>query len=185
MAAEYTLGVIASAREWRTEFQAYVRDHVGGIRVKILREPRMAFEEQLDVIVLDDVSPFLNRSKVVLLQEHGVRVVGVYDPEAQEGLGQGFLESLGVDLVLPATLAPDEIVRAIDALAPHADIRRQFDEVVAGIDTAEAPREEPAPPTPRGPIVAVGGPPGAGATEIAGRISSVNPVAARLDMGRA
>jgi len=175
MAAEYTLGVIASARQWRTEFQSYVRDHVGGVKVRILREPRMAFEEHLDVIVIDDVSPFLNRSKVILLQEHGVRVVGVYDPDAQEGLGQEFLESLGVDLVLPATLEPDEIIRAIDALAPHVDISRQFDEVIAGFDPigGEAPAAAPTTTTPRGPVVAVGGPPGAGATEVAVALADV------------
>jgi len=164
VATEYTLGVIASAREWRTELQSYVRDHVGGVRVKILREPRMAFEEQLDVIVVDDVSPFLNRSKVMMLQEHGVRVIGVFDPDLQAGLGRGFLETLGVDLVLPATMAPEEMIRAISALEPNARLNDRFDEVVRGIefDAPSAPA-----PAPRGPVIAVGGPAGAGTTEVA------------------
>ncbi|MFZ4583829.1 MAG: MinD/ParA family ATP-binding protein [Acidimicrobiia bacterium] len=170
MANEYTLGVIASARAWRTELQSHVRDHVGGVRVKILREPRMVFEEHLDVIVLDDVSPFLNRSKVLMLQEHGVRVIGVFDPELQAGLGRGFLEALGVDLVLPATMAPDEMIRAISALEPSTRLHDRFDEVVRGIEF-EAP-SAPA-PSPRGPVIAMGGPAGAGTTEVAIAVADV------------
>jgi MinD-like ATPase involved in chromosome partitioning or flagellar assembly len=171
VAADYTLGIIASARPWRSEFQAYVRDHVGGVRVKILREPRMAFEEQLDVIVIDDVSPFLNRSKVVMLQEHGVRVIGVFDPEVQEGLGRGFLETLGVDLVLPGTMPPEEMIRAISALEPQAQLRDRFDDVVRGLEFGDAPTS--APPSPRGPVLAVGGPPASGSTEVAVALADV------------
>lgn len=102
---DIVIGIVASSREWRSVLQAHVRDHVAGVRVQILREPRMALELDLDVVVIDDVSSFLTRDKVVRLREKGTRVVGVYDPEGHEGLGISFLENLGVDLSLPSTIS--------------------------------------------------------------------------------
>ena len=65
--SDITIGIVASSREWRTVLQAHVRDHVAGIRVQILREPRLALELDLDVVIIDDTSSFLTKDKVVRL----------------------------------------------------------------------------------------------------------------------
>lgn len=167
--SEISLGLVASQRSWRSEFQAHARDHVGGIKVKILREPRAALEEQLDVIVIDDISTFLTRSKVMSLRERGVSVVGVFDPK--EGLGEQFLLDLGADLTLPCTMTPEEMIRAISNLEPETKVRDQFDEMVA--ELRGEPQPAPAQPKTKGRIIAVGGPAGAGVTEVSIALADV------------
>jgi hypothetical protein len=74
---ELTAGVVASPREWRSALQSHIRNHVVGVRLKILREPRTALEEHLDVVAVDDVVSFLTPGTVKRLRERGVRIVGV------------------------------------------------------------------------------------------------------------
>jgi CO dehydrogenase nickel-insertion accessory protein CooC1 len=178
---ETSLGIIASSRAWRTELQAHVRDHVAGIKVQIIREPRMALETELDVIIIDDVSTFLSRSKVQYLQSRGVRVVGIYDPEEQEGLGQGYLDQLGVDLALPSTTSPEDMLFAVEQMQPTrraATGDAGFDSVISGFEfgAQEAPTLAPA----RGRVIAVAGPGGSGATEVA--IGIADAIALRRDV---
>lgn len=166
---DIVIGIVASSREWRSVLQAHVRDHVAGVRVQILREPRMALELDLDVVVIDDVSSFLTRDKVVRLREKGTRVVGVYDPEGHEGLGISFLENLGVDLSLPSTISPEEMINAVSQLQPRENYAHTFDHIVEEYATGITPDIHSADST----LIAVGGPSGAGATEIAIALSDV------------
>ncbi|MFZ4514916.1 MAG: AAA family ATPase [Acidimicrobiia bacterium] len=167
---DITLGIVASARSWRTDLQAHIRDHVTGVKAQILREPRMALEMDLDVIVIDDVSTFLAKSKVQVLQARGVRVVGIFDPDEQGGLGQGYLEQLGVDLALPSTTRSDDLLYAIEQLQPGrlqstGDVA--FDSIMADFDLAHPETVVPDIPTAHGRVIAVAGPSGGGATEVA------------------
>lgn len=161
--ADITIGIIASAREWRSILQAHVRDHVAGVRVQILREPRMALELNLDVVVIDDVSSFLTRDKVVRLREKGTRVVGIYDEEGTEGLGITFLENLGVDLSLPSNISPEEMINAVSQLQPRENYSHTFDHIVADYGTGVAATSRDGDST----LIAVAGPAGTGSTEIA------------------
>lgn len=161
--ADIMIGIIASAREWRSVLQAHVRDHVAGVRVQILREPRMALELDLDVVVIDDVSSFLTRDKVVRLREKGTRVVGIYDEEGNEGLGITFLENLGVDLSLPSNISPEEMINAVSQLQPRENYSHTFDHIVADYGTGQAPTGQNTDST----LIAVSGPAGTGSTEIA------------------
>ena len=160
--ADITIGIIASAREWRSVLQAHVRDHVAGVRVQILREPRMALELDLDVVVIDDVSSFLTRDKVVRLREKGIRVVGIYDPEGNEGLGISFLENLGVDLSLPSTISPEEMINAVSQMQPRENYGHSFDHVVGDFSPSRTVQT-----TTHSTMIAVSGPAGAGSTEVA------------------
>lgn len=167
---ELTLGIVASARTWRTELQAHVRDHVTGMKVQILREPRMALEAELDVIVIDDVSSFLSKNKVQLLQSRGVRVVGIFDPEEQAGQGQGYLETLGVDLALPSTTRPEDMLFAVEQLQPsraRATGDVQFDSLMADFDLGAPSAPHVELPASHGRVIAVAGPGGTGASEVA------------------
>lgn len=166
---DITIGIVASAREWRSLLQAHVRDHVAGVKVQILREPRMALELQLDVVVIDDVSSFLTRDKVVRLRERGTRVVGIYDPDGTEGLGIGFLENLGVDLSLPSNISPEEMINAVSQLQPRESYSHTFDHAVADYSTTTTHPPALTDST----LIAVSGPAGTGSTEIAIALADV------------
>lgn len=161
--ATITIGIVASSREWRSILQAHVRDHVADVKVQILREPRMALELPLDVVVIDDVSSFLTRDKVVRLREKGTRVVGIYDPEGHEGLGVSFLENLGVDLSLPSNISPEEMINAVSQLQPKENYSNVFDHAVADFSAGQNVNSNPGEST----LIAVSGPAGTGSTEVA------------------
>ncbi len=48
-----TVGLVASPRDWRRQLTRYVSDHVPGLLVRVLRDPR-AVEGDLVVVVVDD-----------------------------------------------------------------------------------------------------------------------------------
>src|SRR5690606_35910888 len=137
--------------------------HVADVRVQILREPRMALELDLDVVIIDDVSSFLTRDKVVRLREKGTRVVGIYDPEGHEGLGERFLENLGIDLSLPSTISPEEMISAVSQLQPRQNYSHTFDHAVADYTANVVVDSDPGDST----LIAVAGPAGTGSTEVA------------------
>ena len=66
-----TVGLVASHRSWRSEFARYVQDHITGLRVRVLRDPR-AIDETIDVVIIDDSSTFLNRESLRQLHDAGV-----------------------------------------------------------------------------------------------------------------
>jgi MinD-like ATPase involved in chromosome partitioning or flagellar assembly len=154
--------VVASERPWRAEFVSYVHNHVGDLRLRVLREPRAAFAPDVDTVVGDDSSTLLAPRTVRDLQGAGKRVLGVFDDES-EGAGEALLERLGVDLRVSADTAPDEMARLILALGPAERLDAELDEFL-GVEGA-TPSSEPW--QPHGIAVAVGGPHGAGATEVA------------------
>lgn len=160
--SDISIGIVASSREWRTVLQAHVRDHVAGVRVQILREPRLALELDLDVVIIDDTSSFLTKDKVVRLREKGTRVVGIYDALEQEGLGPAFLEKLGIDLSLPSTISPEEMINAVSQLQPKAHYANSFDQMVDNYSNGGIPSSAT-----QSTVISVGGPAGVGSTEIA------------------
>ena len=161
--SDISIGIVASSREWRTVLQAHVRDHVAGVRVQILREPRLALELDLDVVIIDDTSSFLTKDKVVRLREKGTRVVGIYDALEQEGLGPAFLEKLGIDLSLPSTISPEEMLNAVSQLQPKSHYTNNFDQIVDSYNDFGNTNSA----TSQSTIISVGGPAGVGSTEIA------------------
>ena len=74
------VGVVYSSRDWRKALQLHVRNHVRGTRILVVRDERMAVEEPLDVLIVDDETSFLTGDLVELLRAKGVRLVGVHDP---------------------------------------------------------------------------------------------------------
>ena len=138
----------------------------------MLREPRAAFAADIDVVVLDDVASLLSPRSVGQLQERGVRIVGVYDPEEDEGQGKRFLEDLGVDLTVAAEVAPEELLAGIAALGPRVPpfTDGELDQFIAELGPDAEPDAAPSDGTEAGraSVIAVGGPPGGvGASEVA------------------
>lgn len=157
---ELSVGVVFSARPWRAELQRYVRDHVVGVALRLVRDPRVGMDEDIDVMVVDDEASFLTPAYVAALRARSVRVVGVYDPASPDDAGRVHLERLGVDLALPLGSGPEELVAALRAVVPESGVDDRFGELVAGLDLDVDARSTPA-------VIVVGGPPGAGATEVA------------------
>ncbi len=175
-----TVGLVASPRDWRRQLTRYVSDHVPGLLVRVLRDPR-AVEGDLDVVVVDDSSTFLNRASVSRLVGSGVAVIGIYDPSEQQGQGQRFLADLGIDDVAVATIPTAELVELIMAVTdthPVLPDDTQLAQMVGGIPAVTPVHNDPAAkPTrewaaeqgneqARGLLVAVGGPAATAAVEI-------------------
>lgn len=132
--SELTVGVVASTRAWRSELQAYVRNHVSGVRMVVLREPRALLDEAFDVVVIDDVASLLNRLTIRKLRQRGVGIVGVYDPDEDDGAGGRRLAELGVDVTVPAGASAEELLDQIALLGPAADFHEEVQEY---LDTLE------------------------------------------------
>ena len=160
---ELTVGVVASPRQWRSELQSHIRNHVVGVRLKVLREPQKALEEHLDVMAVDDVASFLTPGTVKRLRERGVRIVGVYDPSELEGQGERFLLEMGVDLTVPATASAEQLLAALSSFGTVA----QVSEEIAALEAAFG-EPTPSQPAPMGAVTVVSGATDSpGATEIA------------------
>ena len=133
---ELTVGVVASTRAWRNELQAYVRNHVSGVRLVVLREPRALLDEEFDVVVIDDVASLLNKLTIKKLRQRGVGIVGVYDPDEDEGAGGRLLSDLGVDVTVPAGATAEELLREIALLGPAAALREEVREYLDALEPA-------------------------------------------------
>lgn len=161
----FTVGIVYTPSEWRPAFQRHVRVNVAGISLRLVRDSRMAMEEHLDVLVVDNETSFLSPPFVAALRGRGVRILGLYDPDEPDLRGANALQKLGVDRISPSLLAPEDLLAQLQELAPERGLDHRFAEVVAGLDLGDRPD--------RGEVVAVGGPPGAGATEVAVALSEV------------
>jgi hypothetical protein len=171
---ELTVGVVASTRAWRSELQAYVRNHVSGVRMVVLREPRALLDEDFDVVVIDDVASLLNRLTIRKLRQRGIGIVGVYDPDEDDGAGARRLAELGVDVTVAAGASAEELLDQIALVGPAAAFH---EEVQDYLDTLEptTPSEPGAEAGPEGPgLVAVAGVTGEPAgVEVAAAIATV------------
>ena len=164
-----TVGLVASHRAWRTEFARYVQDHITGLRVRVLRDPR-AIDDTIDVVIIDDSSTFLNRESLRQLREVGVHVIGIYDPTEHQGQGQAYLNRLGIADVASAELLASQLVELIREVAKDDEARPADDVTQLPARERVAPaadRPTPPGPTDRGLVVTVGGPASLPALEVA------------------
>jgi hypothetical protein len=170
-----TVGLVASHRSWRSDFARYVQDHITGLKVRVLRDPR-AIDDSIDVVIIDDSSTFLNRESLRQLREAGVHVVGIYDPNEHQGQGQAHLNRLGIADVASAELMASQLVQLIQEITKDLDEEPEPDELadlprsaaMAAITRVAASEL----PTDRGIVVTVGGPSSLAAIEVAVGISA-------------
>jgi CO dehydrogenase nickel-insertion accessory protein CooC1 len=127
--------------------------------VRMVRDARDALEEPVEVLVVDDDTSYLSAPFVLRLRDRGVVTVGIYDPDEADGHGYRYLLSVGVDLALPSTLPPEELLDALSELRPERMTQDRFRDVAAELDD----RIEPD----RRRVIGVSGPAGSGGTEIA------------------
>ena len=156
MTREPEVALVLSAEEWVDEFHRYCVDH-GGARVRsLVLDPAVALDDDFDVLIAGARWPALTRPFVDALHRRDQRVLVVGDAGAGPGLAHG----LGVDGIVGAATTPAELVDAVRALVPTP-------ERPGGRRGSAAPPVVPAAgPVPPA-VVVVGGPCGAGSTEVA------------------
>src|SRR4051794_27769704 len=96
-----SIAIVRSSRPWARALHRYVADYGGAVvRARPLEE-RQAIDEEYDVLLVDDISSFLNNRLVQELHRRRRRILGVYDDEdtspGRENAGKARLRSLGVD----------------------------------------------------------------------------------------
>lgn len=155
---EPELGIAVSPRDWSERLHRYVADHGGArVRTRIIR-PEDVVLESFDVLVIDDLTSYLNRRLVQTAQQHGKTVLGVFDgSEFREGAQR--LWTLGVDSVIDASASPEDFLREVGT------IFRSVDDADHDSDSRTGTEDQGAPV---GSILVVGGPTGGvGRTEVA------------------
>lgn len=162
------IAIVVSPRDWAENLHRFVADHGGAhVRARIL-DTREALDERYQVLVAEDLTSFLTPRLFDQLRRSGKRVLGVYDP--LEPWGRERLAELGVDDTLPNTSAPEQFLRAIEALALTAkvDLDAELAELTTGPAAPAPDAPSPAPQRRQGRVTVVGGPSGGpGATEVA------------------
>jgi hypothetical protein len=152
------LGLALSTRSWRGMLQRHCRDHVADVNASLLRDGLDAASGDVVVVILDDDTSWLSAPTMVQMRDAGVAVVGLFDPGESDGHGERHLQRLGVDVVLPCTIGTEELLEVVRSIAPDQETADRFSELV-DIEGDRIPRSERQ-------ILAVGGPAGAGATEV-------------------
>jgi MinD-like ATPase involved in chromosome partitioning or flagellar assembly len=136
---------------WVVELHRHLADH-GGARVRsLVLDPAVARAESYDVLVVGHRWSPLTRALVSDVRELGRAVLGIFDRD--EPASRTHLTALGVDGLLESDAGPDGFVRAIAAVAGRRGAEPRADVNVV------APRRV-------GRVIAIGGPPGVGRTEI-------------------
>lgn len=150
---EPAVALVFSPEAWVEELHRHCADH-GGARVRqVVVEPRVALDETYDTLVVSHRWPSLTPAFVAALHERGRRILGVFDLE--EPAGHEHLVEIGVDAVVSSDASMATFVDAISELGT-AVLDLTADDSSAGTSSRDLGR-----------FVAVGGPGGTGATEIA------------------
>jgi len=148
-----------SNRDWRAALQRQVRDHESDIVVELVRDRHQALAEAVDIVIVDDDTSWVSWPVVADLVSAGKRVVGVYDPAEGDGYGERFLREHGIDLVVPSDLPTESLIAFLRANRPDRQQLIGDNAVLESLDDVV--------PTAHRRVLAVGGPSGAGATELA------------------
>lgn len=170
---EPEVALVFSPEAWVEGLHRHLTDH-GGARVRqVIMDPSLAFDEVYGTVVVSHRWPALTRTFVEAVHRRGRCILGVFDPE--EPAGREFLVSLGVDRVLRSDASMAEFVDAFIAFAPEV---HQPAPSVTALEAAVdgTPFSAPAADGDRSRgkrLVAVGGTPGAGATELAIALTSM------------
>ena len=162
MIVEPEVALVFSPEAWVEGLHRHLTDH-GGARVRqVVMEPSLALDEEYGTLIVSHRWPALTRPFVEAVHARRRRLLGVFDPA--EPAGRDHLVTLGVDRVIESDAPMADFLEALVSLAPveaddaivNSELQAFDDAVTPGVGDEAAPR-----------LVAVGGPPGGGATELA------------------
>ncbi|MFA5883810.1 MAG: hypothetical protein WDA60_08170 [Acidimicrobiia bacterium] len=156
---EPEIALVRTSDGWVDELHRYCADH-GGARVRLMvLDPAVALDEEFHVLVASDRWPALTGAFTDALHARGRKVLVVAEAPAAGDL----ISTIGVDAVRASMCPPSELVAAVVALVPSSSS--------TSTDTARrsalVTTSPTGGPTRSGAVVAVGGPFGAGSTEVA------------------
>jgi len=153
--SEPEVALVFTPEPWVEELHRYLSDH-GGARVRsLVVEESVALEESYDVLVVSHRWPALTHAFVADLHSRARHVLGVHD--RAEPASRAHLATVNVDAVVECDAGPEAFVYALVELCSERPRR-------AGT-ALDAFTARP------GRLVAVGGPPGVGRTELAIELS--------------
>ena len=151
--APMRVGVVLSTRDWWRRLHAHAADHSADVEVVVVRDQRSVLESELQVVCTDDTVLWFTRATVSRVEAAGITVVGVR--AAQSPASDAALETIGLTHRVSDSVPPAALLELLARLRP----RDAFDEIVAQLDVAADDEA--------GRVTVVGGPPGAGAREVA------------------
>ena len=152
---EPEVALVLSPEAWVERFHRHCTDH-GGARVRqVVMDPSLALEDTYSTLVVSHRWPALSARLVDQLHQRGRTVLGVYDPTEPEA--REHLVSLGVDDTVAVDAEMQAFVHAVSRLSP----------AVSGPSDEQLPPDDASSPPPASRFMAVGGPAGSGATEVA------------------
>jgi CO dehydrogenase nickel-insertion accessory protein CooC1 len=155
MSRAFVIGVVLSPRPWSVRLHAFVADHVPDAELVVVRDRRAALSSGAQVLVLDSTTPWLTPTFVTESEDAGVRLVGVYD-RADGGTSRDRLAGLGLTHLLEEAMPPEDVVFLVDRLRPAVALGERRGRRAAADPVATD-----------GAVIAVGGPSGSGAREVA------------------
>jgi hypothetical protein len=123
-----TIGIGATKAPWSAALRSYLRDHSQGVAVEVIMDrPGLARAiSRIDVLVMDDIMRMFSITDIARAQDGGVHVVGLFDQGA--GMGRQYLNGLGVDQVLPASLPSPELAVLLEQVKPRLQARSSLHE---------------------------------------------------------
>jgi hypothetical protein len=147
------IGVVLSTGDWWSRLNAYAADHGANVEVVVVRDAQAVLQSGLQIVCADDSVVWFDRSMVVRAEAAGITVVGIRS--ARDVASDERLAGLGIGHRLNDSVAPSAMIELLGRLRPF----ESFDEIVAHLVLIE--------PDAGGSRIVVGGPPGAGAREVA------------------
>lgn len=159
--ADVNVAVAYTIRPWRNELQRYARDFVTGVQIQVYRDMRQLERAQFDTLLLDATSAALDPGFMARLAEEQIPVAAVYDlADDPHGTELAKIQASGVSTVESQSLG--DLLVTISRRTPVAD---RGHTVQPEGPSAESPASDRAQTI--GTTIAIGGPGGAGVTEIA------------------
>lgn len=148
-----TFRVGATLGGWSRGLRSYVADHAPDMDVVLVRDQRGATDPQLSVMCLDLSTVWVTRPLVDSIRANGVTVVGVFadDIERHQWAEWEVPHQLRADVAADAMVYLLETLRSRRPASQRADPNDQINPISVGL----------------GGLVAVGGPSGSGARELA------------------
>lgn len=148
-----TFRVGATLGGWSRELRSYVADHAPDMDVVLVRDQRGAADPKLSVLCLDLSTVWVTRPLVDSIRANGVTIVGVFidDAEQRQWAEWEVPHQLRADVAADAMVYLLETLRSRHPVSLLANADEESDDVSVGL----------------GGLVAIGGPSGSGAREVA------------------
>ncbi len=111
------IGLVHSPRsDWSATLHHHLANHGGATVRRMIVEPGLALEGDLDVIICEDTTSFLSQHFAEAAKRAGAALLGVYVTGEDDGRER--LERLGFEGVIESEATVDEFLSAIRRVAP-------------------------------------------------------------------